>query len=197
MVACHQWGLSMGGRDRSELDDRLLRGDLCLLGAAAKTASQSRGTENSCRTAAQHSWCGDLFGTDDRPEATRASADVRHGSDCNYQRVLSKTAPRVNRIQGDTSRPSPTTLKMRWPIPAWRRLLQFYALLTQAHPLGMSTILPTTPPFPSNSCACLASARGNRCAMIGLIFCCCRRANSAIKSCLNNSGFSRLSVWML
>ena len=39
-------------------------------------------------------------------------------------------------------------------------------------PLGTSTILPVTPPFPSNSCACLASARGNRCAMSGLIFCC-------------------------
>ena len=37
---------------------------------------------------------------------------------------------------------------------------------------GISTILPVTPPFPSNSCACLASARGNRCAMSGLIFCC-------------------------
>ena len=37
-------------------------------------------------------------------------------------------------------------------------------------PLGTSTILPVTPPFPSNSCACLASARGNRCAMSGLIF---------------------------
>ena len=39
-------------------------------------------------------------------------------------------------------------------------------------PLRTSTILPVTPPFPSNSCACLASARGNRCAMSGLIFCC-------------------------
>ena len=38
-----------------------------------------------------------------------------------------------------------------------------------------STILPVTPPFPSNSCACLASARGNRCAMTGLIFCCCEK----------------------
>ena len=27
----------------------------------------------------------------------------------------------------------------------------------------------STPPFPSNSCACLASSRGNRCAMSGLI----------------------------
>jgi hypothetical protein len=35
-----------------------------------------------------------------------------------------------------------------------------------------NTILPITPPFPSNSCACLASARGNRCAISGLIFCC-------------------------
>jgi len=39
-------------------------------------------------------------------------------------------------------------------------------------PLGTSTILPVTPPFPSNSCACLASARGSRCAMSGLIFRC-------------------------
>ena len=39
-------------------------------------------------------------------------------------------------------------------------------------PLSTSTILPVTPPFPSNSCACLASARGNRCAISGLIFCC-------------------------
>ena len=39
-------------------------------------------------------------------------------------------------------------------------------------PLRTSTILPITPPFPSNSCARLASARGNRCAMSGLIFFC-------------------------
>jgi hypothetical protein len=38
--------------------------------------------------------------------------------------------------------------------------------------LHTSTILPVTPPFPSNSCACLASARGNCCAMSGLILCC-------------------------
>lgn len=38
--------------------------------------------------------------------------------------------------------------------------------------LGTSTILPVTPPFPSTSCACLASERGKRCAMSGLIFCC-------------------------
>jgi hypothetical protein len=36
--------------------------------------------------------------------------------------------------------------------------------------LGTSTILPITPPFPSKSCACVASARGNRCAISGLIF---------------------------
>src|SRR4029453_12822829 len=30
-------------------------------------------------------------------------------------------------------------------------------------PLGTSTILPVTPPCPSNSCACRASARGKRC----------------------------------
>ena len=39
-------------------------------------------------------------------------------------------------------------------------------------PLRTSTILPVTPPFPSNSCACLASARGYRCAISGLIFFC-------------------------
>ena len=39
-------------------------------------------------------------------------------------------------------------------------------------PLSTSTILPATPPLASNSCACLASARGNRCAMSGLIFFC-------------------------
>ena len=33
-----------------------------------------------------------------------------------------------------------------------------------------STILPMTPPSPSNSCACLASARGNRRAISGLTF---------------------------
>ena len=38
--------------------------------------------------------------------------------------------------------------------------------------LSARTILPVTPPFPSNSCACLASARGNRCAMSGLILFC-------------------------
>src|SRR5215471_18436001 len=64
-------------------------------------------------------------------------------------------------------------------------------------PLRTSTILPVTPPFPSNSCACLASTRGNRCAMSGLICCCLRRSNRAIKSCRNNAGLSRLSHWML
>ena len=39
-------------------------------------------------------------------------------------------------------------------------------------PLHTSTILPVTPPFPSNSCACRASARGNRWAISGLILCC-------------------------
>jgi hypothetical protein len=39
-------------------------------------------------------------------------------------------------------------------------------------PLRTRTILPITPPFPSNSCACLASTSGNRCAISGLIFCC-------------------------
>lgn len=38
--------------------------------------------------------------------------------------------------------------------------------------LRTSTILPITPPFPNNSCACLAFARGNRCATSGLILCC-------------------------
>ncbi len=38
--------------------------------------------------------------------------------------------------------------------------------------LRTSTILPVTPPSPSNSCACLASARGNRRAMSGLILFC-------------------------
>jgi hypothetical protein len=64
-------------------------------------------------------------------------------------------------------------------------------------PLGTRTILPITPPFPSNSCACLASVRGNRCAMSGLIFFCWRRSNRVIKSCRNQAGFSRLSHWML
>ena len=63
--------------------------------------------------------------------------------------------------------------------------------------LHTSTILPVTPPFPSNSCACRASARGSRCAMSGLIFPWCRRSNKAIKSCRNCAGLSRLSVWML
>jgi hypothetical protein len=39
-----------------------------------------------------------------------------------------------------------------------------------ASPLGTSTILPMTPPLPSNSCACLASERGNRCETMGFIF---------------------------
>jgi hypothetical protein len=60
-----------------------------------------------------------------------------------------------------------------------------------------STILPVTPPVPSNSCACLASARGSRCAISGLIFCCRSRSNRAIKSCRNSAGFSRSSHWML
>ena len=42
-------------------------------------------------------------------------------------------------------------------------------------PLRTSTILPVTPPFPSSSCARLASAMGNRCAMSGLSFCSLRR----------------------
>lgn len=39
-------------------------------------------------------------------------------------------------------------------------------------PLRTSTSLPITPPVPSNSCACLALARGNRRAISGLIFRC-------------------------
>jgi hypothetical protein len=37
-------------------------------------------------------------------------------------------------------------------------------------PPHTSTILPVTPPLPSNSCAHLASASGNRWAMSGVIF---------------------------
>jgi len=66
---------------------------------------------------------------------------------------------------------------------------------TAAHdPSDTSTILPVTPPFPSNSCACLASARGNRCAISGLIFFCCSSSNNVTKSSRNIFGFSRLSV---
>src|SRR6266545_1776199 len=64
-------------------------------------------------------------------------------------------------------------------------------------PLRTRTILPVTPPFPSNSCACLASTSGNRCAISGLIFCCLRRSSRAIKSCRKNAGLTRLSHWML
>lgn len=39
-------------------------------------------------------------------------------------------------------------------------------------PLRTSTILPVTPPVPSNSCACLASVRGNRRAIRGVILRC-------------------------
>jgi hypothetical protein len=39
------------------------------------------------------------------------------------------------------------------------------------HAWPMSTILPVTPPWPSTSCARLASVSGNRCAISGLIFC--------------------------
>lgn len=45
------------------------------------------------------------------------------------------------------------------------------ALESSDDPLGTSTILPMTPPLPSNSCACLASESGNRCETIGFIFC--------------------------
>src|SRR5262245_66677095 len=64
-------------------------------------------------------------------------------------------------------------------------------------PLHTSTILPVTPPFPNNSCACLASARGKRWATSGLILCWWRRSSSAIKSCRNHAGFSLLSHWMV
>jgi hypothetical protein len=53
--------------------------------------------------------------------------------------------------------------------PLWRC---YAAPDSSDDPLATSTILPVTPPFPSNSCACLASARGNRRAISGLIFCC-------------------------
>jgi hypothetical protein len=62
---------------------------------------------------------------------------------------------------------------------------------------GTNTILPTTPPFPSSSCASRAPASGNRRAMIGWIFFCCRSFNSVAKSRRNNSGETRFSVWML
>lgn len=73
----------------------------------------------------------------------------------------------------------------------------YAAPVSSEDPLCKSTILPVTPPFPSSSCACLASARGNRRAISGLIFRCWRRSSRAIKSCRNHAGFSRLSVWML
>jgi hypothetical protein len=52
-------------------------------------------------------------------------------------------------------------------------LFYCYAAADSSGPaLGTSTILPITPPFPSNSCACFALSRGNRPAINGLIFCC-------------------------
>jgi hypothetical protein len=46
-----------------------------------------------------------------------------------------------------------------------------YAIPTSDEdPPGTSTILPVTPPFPRSSCASLASARGKRRAIKGLIF---------------------------
>src|SRR5438034_10654387 len=54
-------------------------------------------------------------------------------------------------------------------------------------PLGTSTILPITPPLPSNSCACRAWQRGNRCAISGLIFSCCSRSNSVSRSWRNHA----------
>src|SRR5512138_1784949 len=63
--------------------------------------------------------------------------------------------------------------------------------------LDTSTSLPATPPFPSSSCACLASERGRRCATSGLISCRRRSSTSVIRSCRNQAGLARLSVWML
>src|SRR5262249_33683730 len=79
-----------------------------------------------------------------------------------------------------------------------RRSCSFWSIhINPPCPLRTSTILLITPPFPSNSCACPASERGILCAISGLIFCCCRRSNKAIKSCRNNAGLSRMSGWML
>ena len=65
------------------------------------------------------------------------------------------------------------------------------------YPFGISTILPITPPLPSNSCACPAWQRGNRCAINGLIFFCSSKSNSVSRSWRNHAGFSRISHWIL
>src|ERR1051326_453997 len=67
----------------------------------------------------------------------------------------------------------------------------------QLLPLQTSTLFPVTPSVPSNSCALLASPSEKRCAISGLIFFCLSSSKSAVKSCRNNSGFTRFSHWML
>jgi hypothetical protein len=113
---------------------------------------------------------------------------------------------------GPPSRCSGTGGRMRTPFPdlpnSGRKASRAEALdLTPSfavkwlkrfcYPFGISTILPITPPLPSNSCACRAWQRGNRCAISGLIFLCCSRSNNVSRSWRNRAGFSRISHWIL
>lgn len=120
------------------------------------------------------------------PQATRAA---RHGRGDVRARRRAAAATGGAAVGGGRGRVRPSAIPLHAVVTP--------LLIQGDDPLHTRTILPVTPPFPSNSCACLASTSGNRCAMSGLIFCCLRRSSRAVKSCRNSAGFSRLSHWML
>lgn len=65
------------------------------------------------------------------------------------------------------------------------------------YPFGRSTILPSTPPSPSISCARRACSSGSRCAIRGLILASLSRLNSVSRSWRNQPGLNRIIHWIL
>lgn len=79
-------------------------------------------------------------------------------------------SPEIRRWADVNARPT-STFGIGANFRPWRAV-RYVARASVDAPLNTSTILPVTPPAPSNSCACLASVRENRRAMRGLIFFC-------------------------
>ena len=102
----------------------------------------------------------------------------RHGSGFSTSANLTTEAP-LSRTTAIRESKSPSGVSLCDNAPVQRRSEApsaacrcYTAPDSSDGPSSTSTILPTTPPLASNSCAPLASARGNRCAISGLIFCC-------------------------
>src|SRR5262245_17074056 len=91
------------------LNDGLVWRNVCVPNPSAEVASGQGHIESSIRALAEYSCGRNLSGTHDRPEAPRASPDVRHGTDRGCQLAMGERAARPIRI-GDACTSLTTSL---------------------------------------------------------------------------------------